>query len=416
MALGDIDFNEDDVVVDTDADLPEFPDETSEETKEEETEETKEDEQEEVEEEKSEEENEEETEDEKDTKKSKKDKEEEEDEDPFKDHKYTRPKYKDIVAKYPRLFKEFPELSKAFFRERDFTKLFPTLSDAQDAANKAQMYDVSAQALLSGDAKDFIDLMKRSKNDDVLQSFTSTFLPAIYEADKEGFQEHFVTPIISRLVTVMKTNGKKFDNDAMVDAAKVVAKFIFNSEEEPEVKPKKIEKKEDDEQNNFWARRGAEFQQDVQFRGYTQAHELVLSTIKPHIKEAGLNEKKANLLSREMFEDIDAILGKDERYQSQIASLWKSARGKGFNGEIGNRIINLYMSKVKAVLPGIKARHFKELGIKSSTKTGAEDTNVTRPTGSNTPSSAGSKASAKDIDWSKTSDADYMAGKITYKK
>src|SRR5437763_300329 len=44
-----------------------------------------------------------------------------------------RPTFKDIKAKYPNLFKDFPDLRDMVFRERDYSELFPTVEDAKEA-------------------------------------------------------------------------------------------------------------------------------------------------------------------------------------------------------------------------------------------------------------------------------------------
>src|SRR5271169_344060 len=46
-----------------------------------------------------------------------------------------RPTFKEINAKFPTLFKDFPGLKHAFFKEREYSALFPTVEDAKVAAN-----------------------------------------------------------------------------------------------------------------------------------------------------------------------------------------------------------------------------------------------------------------------------------------
>ena len=45
---------------------------------------------------------------------------------------------KEILAKYPKLFKDFPYLEKAYYREQQFTEVFPTIQDARVQCEKAQ--------------------------------------------------------------------------------------------------------------------------------------------------------------------------------------------------------------------------------------------------------------------------------------
>src|SRR6187402_1272386 len=58
---------------------------------------------------------------------------------------------KEILAKYPKLFKDFPYLEKAYYREQQFTEVFPTIPDAQSAAEKARIMDQVEQEVMLGD-------------------------------------------------------------------------------------------------------------------------------------------------------------------------------------------------------------------------------------------------------------------------
>src|SRR6188508_1980225 len=46
---------------------------------------------------------------------------------------------KEILAKYPKLFKDFPYLEKAYYREQQFTEINPTIEDARVASEKAKI-------------------------------------------------------------------------------------------------------------------------------------------------------------------------------------------------------------------------------------------------------------------------------------
>ena len=45
---------------------------------------------------------------------------------------------KEILTKYPNLFKDFPYLEKAYYREQQFTEIYPTIDDARAASEKGQ--------------------------------------------------------------------------------------------------------------------------------------------------------------------------------------------------------------------------------------------------------------------------------------
>ena len=49
------------------------------------------------------------------------------------------PTRKEILAKYPKLFKEFPHLQTAMYRSREFSELFTTIDDAKEAVEKVRL-------------------------------------------------------------------------------------------------------------------------------------------------------------------------------------------------------------------------------------------------------------------------------------
>lgn len=334
--------------------------------------------------------------------KSVKDKNTKED-DPFAEHKYTRPQYKQITKEFPDLFKKFPALKTAYFREKSFTDIYPRVEDAQLAAQKATMYDTAAGAILSGEAKDFIGLLTDSNNEDTVKSFANTFVPALYSHDKELFNTVIVEPITTRLINRLASDGKKFNNEALSDAAKVLSAYLYDSEEIPKIKnPEPAAKKDDKE--SYWHERAEEFTRDTKLDGYNQAFSLVKEQITDLAKQAGLAGRKAQIFAQEVFNDVDDVLAKDERYQRQIASLFADSKRKGFNRQHSQRIVNAYISRVKAVLPMVKAKHAKELKVEK--KVDSNNTS-TRPTGSKRPAE-NTNFDVSKVDWSKTTDADWM--------
>jgi len=63
---------------------------------------------------------------------------------------------KEILAKYPNLFKDLPYLEKAYYREQKYTELLPTIKDAEEAVAKAQTWDKLESDLTEGNLKDIL--------------------------------------------------------------------------------------------------------------------------------------------------------------------------------------------------------------------------------------------------------------------
>ena len=114
---------------------------------------------------------------------------------------HNRPTVKQISEKFPEIFKEFPELKHAIFREFKYTQLFPTVEDAQEASETVENYENLSELLLSGDKENlrsFLDSIEET-NKSAINDLAVNFLPALYEKDK---QTHFkaVTPMLEDVV------------------------------------------------------------------------------------------------------------------------------------------------------------------------------------------------------------------------
>src|SRR5256885_489210 len=79
------------------------------------------------------------------------DEEEEVDEEPEELNLVTPVRRKEILAKYPNVFKDFPYLEQAYYREQKYTEIFPTIDDASEALDKAGTLDRFETDLMQGD-------------------------------------------------------------------------------------------------------------------------------------------------------------------------------------------------------------------------------------------------------------------------
>ena len=57
---------------------------------------------------------------------------------------------REILKKYPNLFKDFPYLERSYYREREYTELLPTVEDAKLAVEKSQILDAFEQDVANG--------------------------------------------------------------------------------------------------------------------------------------------------------------------------------------------------------------------------------------------------------------------------
>src|SRR6187399_3217989 len=93
---------------------------------------------------------------------------------------------REILAKYPQLFKDFPYLEKAYYREQQFTELLPTIQDAKTAVEKARFMDDIDQSLMSGDITTVLEAAK-SENSDAFYKIADNYLPTLKKVDSQAY-------------------------------------------------------------------------------------------------------------------------------------------------------------------------------------------------------------------------------------
>jgi hypothetical protein len=360
-------------------------------------------------------------EDEKEEKKEEKKETEDEDEN-LKDLPYHRTGFKAIKEAYPEFFKKFPDLKEAFFREREFTKEFPTIEEARDAKARSTFYSGIEENLLSGDATPLLTAIKEADSS-AAKKLASSVLGNLYAVDPELFFSA-TTPYMNNVINAMHQHGLDTQNKNVQYAALYLSQFVTGKLELPkgeEVKqtqerdPEKI--KFDQEKNQFMNER------------YKVAFSEVVGRLDKIIdKEIGSNldpdgvfsPHMTKLITKAIKDDLHKALGSDPRHTGTLNQLWKKYSRTGFQSEeIKTQILRAVLSRAKPLIPQIRNRHRSEA---LETKTSSDEKKVVKIRPNEIQSSGRSAtpgkipSNPKEIDWSKTSDADILNGKFVPKR
>src|SRR3990167_6712893 len=74
----------------------------------------------------------------------------------------THARRKEILAKYPTIFKDFPFLEKSYFREQKYAELLPTLDDAREAVERSETLKKFEGDLLNGNSESVLQISLES--------------------------------------------------------------------------------------------------------------------------------------------------------------------------------------------------------------------------------------------------------------
>jgi hypothetical protein len=266
---------------------------------------------------------------------------------------------REILAKYPTLFKDFPYLEKAYYREQQFTEVFPTIQDAKISAEKAAILDRAEKEVMSGDITMFLQAAK-AEDGEAFNKIADNYLPTLRKVDQQAYYHVLGNVIKDTIITMVREGRSLGDQGApLTAAANVLNQFIFGSQQfvppqqlSKKVDPQVVEAQREIQQqkqqqviNNFTSVRD-----DLQ----TRADNVLKSTIDGHIDpNSSMSEYVKSHATNEAFEQLESLMGKDVRFRGMLDKLWERAFKSGFDKESTDRIKSAYLSKAKTLLPSV---------------------------------------------------------------
>lgn len=267
---------------------------------------------------------------------------------------------KEILAKYPTLFKDFPYLEKAYYREQKFTELLPTIDDAKIAVEAKQTLDRMEADVMTGNT----ELILRAVKEQSPQGFAKIvddYLPTLAKVDEKAYF-HVLGNLTKHTIVAMVREGRRSGNEALQSAAQILNQFVFGTSDfQP---PQQLSKPNaDDSKEKQLSEREQQFVRQQFESARDDLNTRVNNTLKNTI-EANIDPKKTMTeyvrknASREAMEMLESVLSKDARFIALRDKLWEAAFNSNFNRESVERIKSAYLSRAKTLLPTVikKAR------------------------------------------------------------
>lgn len=261
---------------------------------------------------------------------------------------------KEILAKYPKLWKDFPFLRNSYYRERAFTEIVPTVDDAKEAVDKAQVLDRFDADLKEGNLENALLAVKKA-GEESFNKLVDNYLPNLYKADKDAYL-HVVGNIVRQTTSNMLKDAKASGNAELKAAAEMVNEYIFRTKEAGEPVRLSKEGSSEEKKEDPVKKREEEF---VRKQYETSKNELttkvtnvIKSTIEANIdpKNSMTDYVKKNAI-KECKEMVIQMLDSDSRLGILIDKLWEQAFKTNFSAESIAKIKSAYLSRAKTLMP-----------------------------------------------------------------
>ena len=270
---------------------------------------------------------------------------------------------KEILAKYPNLFKDFPYLEKAYYREQQFTELLPTIEDARVAVDKANTMDTFERYIVQGGDISPVLAAAKEENPEAFNRIADNYLQALGSVDKQAYYHVLGNVIKDTIITMVREGRNLGDQGApLTAAANVLNQFVFGSQNfqphhplarrpDPNVQAREYDLRQQQQQIVYTKFEGV--REGLQ----TKADNVLKSTIDGHIDPRGtMSDYVKSHATAEAFDNLETLISKDARFRSLLDKLWEKAFQSDFDKESTDKIKSAYLSKAKTLLPSVIKR------------------------------------------------------------
>jgi hypothetical protein len=331
---------------------------------------------------------------------------------------HERPSLAQVRAKFPEFFKEFPQFKDIIYREQEYTTLFPTISDAREAADNNEAFVEIQNDLFKGDGTKFLSALQETKQ---LDKFSRNVLTSLYKVSPEA-QWNAVAPVLQNAIRAFYNDSEDENNR---NAALRMSKFLFGTHEIAEgkrsaIKEVRDEPKEDNEEKEWKNERYNTFNIDTLQSTYEGLNTQIMDKIDP---DGVLSTFMKDAIAEKCISEVRRQLEKDGDHMRYMKSLWTRAEKNGYTSADKSSITSAFLARAKALVPNIRRKLIAE-ALGTSAKINLKKQEVVdkgqlrkEPGSSGKAVSNGNKVyNPRQIDFSKTSELDIINGTVTLKK
>lgn len=291
---------------------------------------------------------------------------------------------REILAKYPQLFKDFPYLEKAYYREQQFTEILSTIEDAKTAAESHQVLQRYTKDMVEdGNVKNVLKMIKEH-NPETFARVADNYMEHLKEIDEAAYI-HVQSNLVKNIILGMVDEAKSSQDDDLRTAALLLNKWAFGSSKfTPPQKLAKEPNKEDKTKETEISKREEEFNRRQIDSAVFEVNNRVNNSIKAAI-ETNIDPNKTMTdyvkknATRDALEKITSLIEKDTRFQKIVDKLWEKAAQSDFSQDSQGEIRKAFLSKAKSLLaPVLKSARTEALkGMGKRVK--EEDVEVEQP-------------------------------------
>ena len=295
----------------------------------------------------------------------------------------------EILKAYPDLFKKFPHLEKAYYRDQKYSELFGTVQDAERVVETAKAYNEVSDNLLSGNTENVLKAV-REQNPDAFGKIVDNYLTTLKNVDDRAFF-HVVQNTIKSTVAAMVNEANRNGNQDLLGAARLLHQFVMGTTEwqNPTSYGKQQPREEQEQESKFNQERLHFFQErfeTTQNELQTRVDGVLKNTIDQNMDpKNSMTPYVKRVAVQEAMQDVQKQISTDTQFRRLLDRLWEKAAEDKFSKASTEKIRSAYLAKAKSLLPSAikKSRNEALRGLGKRVREESDE----RPAPSTTPRS-----------------------------
>lgn len=309
-----------------------------------------------------------------------------------------------------KVFKKYPALKNAYWRERGYSEQFATVEEAKAARNDVNIFREIQDEIFSGNLVGTIARVAQVDPNAAAQVLDN-LLPNIYQKDPEAFAR-VVNPIFDRAMNYLVAKGTDTKDADLITAVEIIRKEL---DIKSHTRPQGPDPEKERLRNQLGERERSDYN-----RAYNDVESKVLESLNTEaerIVDPHGQLKLSAYVKTKLIGDIVKRVGEkiqnDQQSARVMGSLWKSAQQNNYSPRHLASIRNAYLARARHLLPSV-AKVVKSKAL-SNVKPVNSKPNSEPKARAQIESRAKFTSDPKKIDWAKTTDADIFAGRAKLK-
>jgi hypothetical protein len=262
---------------------------------------------------------------------------------------------KEILSKYPNLFKDFPYMETSYYREQKFTEIFPAIKDAEAAAKDVKILSDLEEDLQQGNLERLLSGLHRGNKESYHQAIDN-LLPTLAKVDRESY-DHLLSNVVKHTIADLYAAGGEEGQEVLRNVAVILNQWAFGNTkfEGPKALARKVEKSPEAEKLEQ-DRRSFEQQRFSAARNslVTRVDNTLKNTLQNNIDPKGsMTEYVREKAVEDAKNSLEQALSSDTRFQKILLQYWQKAKANGYSDDAMAEVRKAYLSRAKTLLPGV---------------------------------------------------------------